>query len=230
MTPARRIWDVVEPIAANVYFAPEVHRAYQEIGFDGPSRVMRGIEFPDMLAYFTSRGACLGDQRVGPPRGGGLRRVQAADGGGRRGGGLEAHRRAHHPGRPSRRAPPRRCAGSSATSPTAWPGPPSVLQRMAEAGPAEGRYLHSGLLSLGYPGTRWATSGGPPTSCASTGATRTSRRGSTPISTPPRSACSPIRGGASRSSRGCAPGAGPTTSSTPRAIASGRGGCSTATS
>jgi len=28
-----------------------------------------------------------------------------------------------------------------------------VLQRMAEAGPAEGRYLHSGLLSLGYPGT-----------------------------------------------------------------------------
>jgi hypothetical protein len=27
-----------------------------------------------------------------------------------------------------------------------------VLKRMAEAGPAEGRYLHSGLLSLGYPG------------------------------------------------------------------------------
>ncbi len=27
-----------------------------------------------------------------------------------------------------------------------------VLQRMAEAGPPEGRYLHSGLLSLGYPG------------------------------------------------------------------------------
>lgn len=35
---ARRIWDVVEPIAANVYFAPEVHAAYQEIGFDASSR------------------------------------------------------------------------------------------------------------------------------------------------------------------------------------------------
>ena len=35
LTPARRIWDVVEPIAASIYFVPEAHRAYQEIGFDG---------------------------------------------------------------------------------------------------------------------------------------------------------------------------------------------------
>src|SRR5205823_6174179 len=61
LTTARRLWDVVEPIAANVYFAPEAHRAYRELGFDGPSRVVRGIEFPNMVAYFTSRGACLGD-------------------------------------------------------------------------------------------------------------------------------------------------------------------------
>src|SRR5256714_7461235 len=57
---ARRIWDVVEPIAANVYFAPEVHRAYQALGFEGSSRTVGRIEYPDGVAYFTSRGACLG--------------------------------------------------------------------------------------------------------------------------------------------------------------------------
>src|SRR5687768_13166152 len=61
MSAARRIWDVVEPIAANVYFAPEVHQAYESIGFDGSSMTgPGGIQYPDMVAYFTSRGACLG--------------------------------------------------------------------------------------------------------------------------------------------------------------------------
>jgi hypothetical protein len=60
-TVARRIWAAVEPVAASTYFVPEVHRAYNELGFEGPSRVVNGIEYPDMLAYFTSRGACLGD-------------------------------------------------------------------------------------------------------------------------------------------------------------------------
>ena len=74
-----------------------------------------------------------------------------------------------------------------------------VLTRMAGAAPGEGRALFSGLLSLGDARTiRWARSGGPPTSCASTAATATSRRGSTPTSTPARSACSPTRGAASR--------------------------------
>ena len=35
---ARRIWAGVEPIASSIYFVPEVHRAYQALGFDGPSR------------------------------------------------------------------------------------------------------------------------------------------------------------------------------------------------
>ncbi len=62
---ARRIWAAVEPIAASTYFLPEVHRAYHELGFDGSSRTVNGIEYPDMLAYFTSRGACLGDRVSG---------------------------------------------------------------------------------------------------------------------------------------------------------------------
>jgi hypothetical protein len=152
LTPARRIWDVVEPIAASIYFVPEVHRAYQELGFDGPSRVMRGIEFPDMLAYFTSRGACLGDGVSGhlvAAAFGVFKRpmvVAAVEEGWKRTDG------------PSVLAAREKGATESLTrmlgeEPEGLAWATGVLQRMAEAGPAEGRYLHSGLLSLGYPGT-----------------------------------------------------------------------------
>jgi hypothetical protein len=57
---SRRIWDAIEPIASNVYFAPEVHLAFQEIGFDGARIGANAIQSPNMVAYFTSRGACLG--------------------------------------------------------------------------------------------------------------------------------------------------------------------------
>ena len=57
---ARHLWDVVEPIAASAYFAPEAHSAYQELGFQGSGGESGGIQFPDMVAYFISRGACLG--------------------------------------------------------------------------------------------------------------------------------------------------------------------------
>src|SRR4051812_13340207 len=57
---ARGIWAAVEPVASSVYFAPEAHRNYQALGFEGSSRTVNGIEYPDMVAYFTSRGACLG--------------------------------------------------------------------------------------------------------------------------------------------------------------------------
>jgi Helix-turn-helix family len=151
MTPARKIWDVVEPIAANVYFAPEVHRAYQRIGFDGPSRVMRGIEFPDMLAYFTSRGACLGDQVSGhlvAAAFGVFKRpmvVAAVEDGWKR---TDAATilTAREEGAT---ASLRRILGDE---PDGLPFATGVLSRMAAAGPAEGRYLHSGLLSLGFPG------------------------------------------------------------------------------
>lgn len=57
---ARRLRDLVEPIAAGIYFAPEAHRGYTELGFNPSPITVDGIEMPDGPAYFTSRGACLG--------------------------------------------------------------------------------------------------------------------------------------------------------------------------
>src|SRR3954452_14527327 len=52
--PVRRLGTLVEPLSAAVYFAPEAHKAYVELGcvhhFGAP--------------YYASRGACLG---VTPP-------------------------------------------------------------------------------------------------------------------------------------------------------------------
>jgi len=45
---SRRFRDALEPLAANVYFAPEAIAAYGELGLDYPE------------GYFASRGACLG--------------------------------------------------------------------------------------------------------------------------------------------------------------------------
>jgi hypothetical protein len=151
LSAAQRVWDVVEPIAANVYFAPEVHRAFQDLGFSGPSRVARGIEFPDMFAYFTSRGACLGPNVSGhmvaaafgvfkrsvvvPAVEEGWRRTDQASI-------LAARERGSV-------ASLRRMLGDE---PDGLSWVTDVLKRMADAGPAEGHYLHSGLLSLGFPG------------------------------------------------------------------------------
>ena len=152
LSPARRIWDVVEPIAANVYFAPEVHRAFEQIGFNGSSRAVGGIEYPDMLAYFTSRGACLGEHVSGhlvAAAFGVFKRpmvVAAVEKGWQRTDQatvLAARER-------GATASLRRMLGDE---PDGLGWVTGVLRRMAEAGPAEGRYLHSGLLSLGYPGT-----------------------------------------------------------------------------
>ncbi|WP_073926877.1 hypothetical protein [Streptomyces sp. CB03911] len=57
---ARRLRNAVEPVAAGVYFAPEAHAAYEALGF-APSPVAQdGVARPEMKAYFTSRGACMG--------------------------------------------------------------------------------------------------------------------------------------------------------------------------
>ena len=68
MTPAglptplqtRRLRDVLEPVAGCVYFAPETHRAFQDLGFGPPNPGFRGVEAPNQEAYFVSRGGCLG--------------------------------------------------------------------------------------------------------------------------------------------------------------------------
>jgi hypothetical protein len=57
---ARRLRDLVEPIAASVYFAPECHDNYAALGFAASPGEFAGVAAPEMNAYFTSRGACLG--------------------------------------------------------------------------------------------------------------------------------------------------------------------------
>jgi hypothetical protein len=58
---ARLLARLLEPIVAQVYFAPECHDAYQGLGFNGsPHTTSDGVALPDGPAYFTSRGSCLG--------------------------------------------------------------------------------------------------------------------------------------------------------------------------
>ena len=58
---ARRLAMVLEPVAAQVYFSPECHAAYAELGFSpSPATTPSGVELPDGSAYFTSRGSVMG--------------------------------------------------------------------------------------------------------------------------------------------------------------------------
>jgi hypothetical protein len=149
-TTARRIWEVVEPTASCVYFVPEVHRAYEEIGFSGSSGTNGKIQYPDMVAYFTSRGACLGPQVSGHI-------VAAAFGVFKRdvvvGAVAEGWRRSDQATVLAARergvtAALRRMIGDE---PDGLGWATEVLLRMAMAAPGEGRALFSGLLSLGVP-------------------------------------------------------------------------------
>jgi hypothetical protein len=57
---ARALASALEPFAGQVYFAPECHDRYAELGF-GPSPGQIGaVALPDMAAYFCSRGSSLG--------------------------------------------------------------------------------------------------------------------------------------------------------------------------
>jgi hypothetical protein len=147
---ARRIWDAVEPIAANVYFAPEAHRAYQSIGFDGPSRVAGGIEYPNGVAYFTSRGACLGPNVDGHLVASAfgvfkLPVVVAAVAEGWRRTDQATMLAARQDGAVGSL---QRILGEQ---PEGLQWATDVLHRMALAATTEGRALFSGLLSLGIP-------------------------------------------------------------------------------
>lgn len=57
---ARRLKTAVEPLAAGIYFAPEAHEAYAALGFSPSPGASDGVQMPDRVAYFASRGACLG--------------------------------------------------------------------------------------------------------------------------------------------------------------------------
>ena len=56
----RQLRNLVEPIAAAVFFAPEAQDAYSRLGFPPPQGTEDGIPLFDWGAYFVSRAACLG--------------------------------------------------------------------------------------------------------------------------------------------------------------------------
>jgi len=57
---ARRMSAAIEPVAGQVYFSPECHRAYEELGFSASLGSDGGVAMPDGVAYFCSRGSVLG--------------------------------------------------------------------------------------------------------------------------------------------------------------------------
>lgn len=59
-SPSRALAQAIEPFAGQVYFAPECHRGYAALGFGPSPGALGGVEMPDGVAYFCSRGAMLG--------------------------------------------------------------------------------------------------------------------------------------------------------------------------
>lgn len=57
---ARLIGAVLEPVAGQVYFSPECHRAYEALGFSPSPATDAGVAMPDGVAYFCSRGSVMG--------------------------------------------------------------------------------------------------------------------------------------------------------------------------
>ena len=57
---SRVLAGVLEPVTGQVYFSPECHHNYEQLGF-APSRgEFNGVMAPDGPAYFTSRGSVMG--------------------------------------------------------------------------------------------------------------------------------------------------------------------------
>ena len=57
---ARLLAATLEPTIGQVYFAPEAHSAYHALGFAGSPGAIGELHMPDGAAYFTSRGALMG--------------------------------------------------------------------------------------------------------------------------------------------------------------------------
>ncbi len=150
---ARRLRNAVEPVAAGVYFAPEAHAEYAALGFEaGPSLASKdGIERPELKSYFTSRGASLGHvpgevvaaafgcfnpKVVVPAVAAGWRVTNRDDV-------LAARER-------GATAMLRRVLGDQ---PEGLGRATELLRRAAAAGTMPGHAIHSGLRSLGFPGT-----------------------------------------------------------------------------
>jgi hypothetical protein len=58
---ARALAAAIEPVAGQVYFSPECHAGYAELGFGpSPGTTFNDVHLPDGAAYFTSRGSVMG--------------------------------------------------------------------------------------------------------------------------------------------------------------------------
>lgn len=56
----RRLAGALEPVAASVYFAREVHDAFLAVGFGPPTEAEGCLPIADLPSYFCSRAGCMG--------------------------------------------------------------------------------------------------------------------------------------------------------------------------
>jgi hypothetical protein len=57
---SRILAAALEPITGQVYFSPECHANYEQLGFAASRGEFNGVMAPDGPAYFTSRGSVMG--------------------------------------------------------------------------------------------------------------------------------------------------------------------------
>jgi len=57
---SRTLAAALEPVVGQVYFSPECHDAYAQLGFAPSPGQLGAVALPDGPAYFTSRGSLLG--------------------------------------------------------------------------------------------------------------------------------------------------------------------------
>jgi len=149
---ARRLRNALEPLASNVYFAPEVHAEFEALGF-GPGTGGEGyVTLAEVSGYYCSRAGCMGQvpgevvvaafgvfnpDLIIPAveRGWSIAGVDEV---------LAARQR-------GATASLQRILGM----PDELPWVTGVMQRAAAAGSASGRFLYAGLRSLGIPSTPW---------------------------------------------------------------------------
>lgn len=62
-TAARSLGGALEPVIGQVYFSPEAHDGYVELGFEPSPGTNNEVAMPDGAAYFTSRGSLMGQVR-----------------------------------------------------------------------------------------------------------------------------------------------------------------------
>lgn len=149
---ARRLRNVLEPLASNVYFSPDVNDEFEVLGF-GPGVGAEGcLTMAEESGYYCSRAACMGQvpgdvvvaafavfnpKLIIPAVERGWSIATAGD---------------------MLRARERGATASLERILGAQPGlgrATGVLQRAAAAGSASGRFLYAGLRSLGVPATPW---------------------------------------------------------------------------